>query len=64
MTEPELPRSNKCGRCDGCGKIANDDDGTPWKYWLEIPLQSSLAVLAGLVKPIECPECTGTGESK
>lgn len=52
----------ECGECAGCGKIANDTDGTPWKYWLELPLGSSAAVLAGIVKPIPCPECGGTGE--
>lgn len=52
---------DKCDKCDGCGEIANDDDGTPWKYWQEMPAQSALAVAMGLVRPVECPECRGTG---
>lgn len=52
----------KCDTCAGCGKIADDEDRTPWKYWLELPLGSSAAVLMGLVKPIICPSCKGTGE--
>jgi hypothetical protein len=52
-----------CGRCAGCGKIANDDDGTPWKYWAELPVQSAAAVIMGLVKPLECPDCHGTGKA-
>jgi len=58
MTEKE---KQKCGKCEGCGQIANDDDGTPWKYWAEVPIASSMAILMGQVKPIPCPECKGTG---
>lgn len=50
-----------CKRCDGCGKVANSDDQEPWTYWLNLPLQSSAAVLMGLVKPIPCPVCNGSG---
>jgi hypothetical protein len=50
----------KCDRCEGCGKIDNGD-GAPWTAWLSLPLQSSAAVLMGLVKPIPCPDCNGTG---
>jgi hypothetical protein len=51
----------ECQTCAGCGQVANDDDRTPWKHWLELPLASSGSVLLGLVKPIECPDCGGTG---
>jgi ribosomal protein S27E len=54
-------KGNECMRCEGCGQIANDDDGTPWTVWLQLPLESSVAVLSGLVKPIKCPDCQGTG---
>lgn len=50
-----------CGKCAGCGQIANDDDGTPWKYWAELPPPSNLAVTLGLVRPQTCPACNGTG---
>ncbi len=54
----------KCPKCEGCGKIATDEDGTSWSAWLELPLGSSFAVLAGLIKPITCPECGGSGRRK
>ena len=54
----------KCERCDGCGKLADTDEREPWSAWLDIPLGSSMAVLAGIVKPIPCPECDGTGEKE
>jgi hypothetical protein len=52
----------KCGRCDGCGKIASGDEGAPWSTWMAMPVQSSLAVLAGIVKPLPCPTCGGSGK--
>lgn len=54
---------NKCTKCDGCGKVANDEDQTPWTFWLNLPLQASGAILAGLVRPIDCPKCGGTGKA-
>lgn len=57
-----LPGHRKeCHRCDGCGKIANSDEGEPWTAWLSLPLGSALAVTMGVVKPIDCPLCEGTG---
>jgi len=53
---------SKCTRCDGCGKIANSDHGEPWTQWLGLPLSSSLAVVAGIVSPVICPTCKGTGK--
>lgn len=58
MTAP----TKDCTWCQGDGRIADDDEGTPWKYWLELPLQSALAVTMGLVKPIPCTTCGGTGQ--
>ena len=51
-----------CPKCEGCGQIANDEEGTPWKVWLDLPLKSSGAVLAGIVKPVLCPVCNGKGK--
>lgn len=51
----------KCKRCDGCGKIASGEEGAPWSRWMELPLKNSLAVVAGVVKPITCPNCDGSG---
>lgn len=50
-----------CRTCDGCGYLADDDDKTPFKFWLEMPVQSALALQMGLVKPVECPDCDGEG---
>lgn len=52
----------ECTRCAGCGKIANDDEGTPWKYWAELPVQSAVAVIMGIVRPLPCTECGGSGK--
>lgn len=62
MSAPVPPGKAPCPRCRGCRQIASDDDCTPWVDWLELPLGSSLAVLAGIVKPLPCPACNGTGE--
>jgi hypothetical protein len=59
---PGSEKLNECSRCAGCGKIASDEEGTPWKYWLELPLKSAIAVVAGLVRPVVCPACGGTGK--
>lgn len=48
----------KCMRCDGCGKIADSDDGEPWTAWEDLPPGSDIAVKMGIVKPIPCPVCT------
>ncbi len=53
----------KCGQCDGCGKVANSDDGEPWTVWENLPPCSDIAVKMGIVKPISCPACGGMGEA-
>lgn len=55
---------NQCHRCEGCGKIDNGDDGAPWTLWERLPPGSDLAVRLGMVRPIPCPECGGTGKSE
>lgn len=50
-----------CPRCKGCGQLANSDSGEPWTDWLKLPLESALAVFIGLVRPVTCPACGGTG---
>ena len=51
----------KCTRCDGCGRIANSEDGEPWATWENLRPVSQ-AVESGLVSPIECPDYGGSGE--
>jgi len=46
-----------CPTCAGCGQIANDENGTPWIYWEQLPPQSKLAIRIGLVRPLPCPDC-------
>lgn len=52
---------NFCSRCEGCKQIANDDEGTPWYVWAELPPPTNMAVALGLVRPITCPRCGGSG---
>lgn len=57
----------KCDRCDGCGQIACNEEGEkgePWSAWEELPPGSDLAVKLGLVWPIPCPTCGGSGGKK
>lgn len=57
-----MTEKKKCDKCDGCGAIANDENGTPWKFWEQLPQQSKVAVVFGIVRPIVCPDCLGDGE--
>lgn len=52
----------QCSRCDGCGKIANTEDGEPWSAWESLPPASKIAVNFGIVRPIRCPTCNGLGK--
>lgn len=51
-----------CTRCEGCGKIANDEEGSAWTHWENLPEESKLAIKLGLIYPIACPACGGTGK--
>jgi hypothetical protein len=46
-----------CAKCGGCGLVADTEGQEPWTEWTALPLQSSAAVLMGLVRPIRCPSC-------
>jgi len=52
-----------CGRCDGCGRVGSDDEHAPWTFWESLPPGSDLAVRMGLVVPLPCLDCGGTGEA-
>ena len=51
-----------CPQCDGGGKLADTEDREPWSAWTSLPLQSAAAVVMGMVRPIECDRCQGSGE--
>lgn len=51
----------RCSRCEGCGQIASDEEGSPWKYWDELPSESKAAVYMGIVYPLTCEDCQGRG---
>lgn len=50
-----------CPQCLGWKRIANDDDQSSWKYWAELLLPANIGVQLGIVYPIMCPKCLGTG---
>lgn len=52
---------DQCTRCLGWKRIDDGDDGGSWKYWAELVPPQNIAVQLGLVRPIECPHCMGTG---
>lgn len=56
------PEPVECRRCLGCGRIADSEEGEPWSMWLDLPLKSAAAVTLGVVRPIDCPDCGGTGQ--
>lgn len=53
----------KCPTCEGCGRIANSDHGESWTLWERLPEASKVAVRLGLIKPIPCPTCKGSGNA-
>ncbi len=52
----------ECKRCMGSGKVANTDEREPWPAWENLPPGSDIAVKMGLVYPITCNPCGGTGQ--
>jgi len=50
-----------CPACDGCGKVANTQDQEPRSRWLALPLTGAAAVTMGLIKPVTCRRCGGSG---
>lgn len=51
-----------CQQCLGWKRVDNGRDRGSWKYWAELPAQSQVAIAMGLVGPIECPRCGGSGK--
>jgi hypothetical protein len=51
-----------CSLCLGWKQVDDGDEPASWKYWAELPAQSSAAVALGLVRPVPCPRCGGAGK--
>ena len=51
---------DKCSKCEGWKRV-DSVSGDTWKHWAELPVTSQIAVQVGLIKPVECPRCHGTG---
>ena len=50
-----------CVQCLGWKRVDNGEFQS-WKYWAELPPQSRVAITMGIVKPVVCPRCNGTGK--
>jgi hypothetical protein len=50
-----------CKQCLGWKRVDNGQ-GASWKEWLDLPTPSRIAVDAGIIKPVVCPRCGGTGK--
>ena len=62
LADLQKEASLECPTCEGCGEVADTEEREPWTAWTSLPLQGSLAVLAGMVCPIPCPDCQGGSE--
>jgi hypothetical protein len=62
--QPDSFYDEPCRVCDGCGKVADTPDQEPWTVWTNLPANSAVAVVLGVVKPMDCPECHGSGKRK
>lgn len=61
-TDPNEGQELKiCEFCKGCGQVTNDEKCTPWKEWLDLPIETKMATSIGIVRPVLCPACNGKG---
>lgn len=51
-----------CQFCWGSGKVTDGDDPEPWPIWAALRGPASAAVTLGIVYPVNCPKCEGTGK--
>lgn len=54
----------QCAKCMGCGWVADTADQEPWSMWANLPPESAIAARIGLVQPIRCPQCEGSGKEQ
>lgn len=59
---PIYEGEDACKQCEGWGKVDDGDEGVSWGIWAALPPGADIAVKWGVVKPITCPRCGGTGE--
>lgn len=59
---PIYEGEDACKQCEGWGKVDDGDEGVSWGIWAALPPGADIAVKLGVVKPITCPRCGGTGE--
>ncbi len=52
--------ANACEQCLGWKRV-DDGELQSWKYFEELPAQSKIGIALGLIKPITCPRCKGSG---
>lgn len=62
QAEADDSPDRKCGKCDGCGRVADTTTQEPWTAWMGLTLGQAASVVLGVVKPIPCPECDGSGK--
>ena len=58
---PMYEGEDACKQCEGWGKIDDGDEGVSWGIWAGLPPGADLAVRLGVVNPITCPRCEGSG---
>jgi len=53
-----------CDRCDGCGRVATDENGTPWSHLVGSSDQEFYHIGDVTLWAVTCGKCCGTGTPK
>lgn len=61
---PLAPGEAFCGRCEGCGRIANMEPMLPWTHYMKTGMDRAGPATFGVLRPVPCPECQGTGRKR
>lgn len=62
--EGTMGTTEKCPACEGEGRVANTEDKEPWSAWETMPATAKAAIHLGLVRPVDCIPCGGTGRKR